>query len=178
MAKISRGGARSILTFSVATLILLTACAKSTTPSSGGSSAPPTGATSVTIATATVPGVGKVLVDSKGFTLYYLKTETSGTIMCTGSCATSWPPILLPDGATSASAGSGVDDGDLGTIKRPEGTTQVTYKGKPLYLFVGDTAAGQATGQGQEDFLVVSASGSSSSPSSDNGSGGGGGGGY
>jgi predicted lipoprotein with Yx(FWY)xxD motif len=176
MAKISRGGAGAVGILSVATLLILSACAKSTTPSSGGNTSPTAGATSVTIATATAPGVGKTLVDSRGFTLYYLKTETSGTIMCTGSCAASWPPVLLPAGVTAASAGTGVQASNLGTIKRPDGTTQVTYKGMPLYLFTGDVSAGQATGQAQEDFYVVSPSGASSSSPSKSGGGYGGGG--
>ena len=180
MARILRVGARPAGALCFAALTLLAACAKSTTPSSGGNGSPTAGATSVTIATASIPGVGKALVDSRGFTLYYLKTESPGKIMCTGSCAASWPPVLLPAGVASASAGSGVDAGNLGTIKRPEGTTQVTYKGMPLYLFTGDASAGQATGQGVENFFIATPSGSSSPSSSPTGSNGGngGGGGY
>ena len=112
-------------------------------------------------------------------TLYYLKTETPGKIMCTGSCATVWPPLLLPSGVMSAAAGSGVDASKLGTIARPDGGMQVTFDGKPLYLFASDTSSGQATGQGVEDFFVVSASGSGSgSGSTGSGSTGSTGGGY
>ena len=149
----------------VAAALLLAACASdSTTSGSGGSGS--TGSTGgsaagggTTISTATVSGVGKVLVDSNGMTLYTLGTESSGTIKCTGSCAQSWPPVLLTGGATAATAGAGVDASKLGTIDRPDGGTQVTYAGMPLYLWVGDTAPGQATGQGVAGFSVASACG-------------------
>jgi predicted lipoprotein with Yx(FWY)xxD motif len=168
MAKVSRGGIRLLWIVSAAAL-LLSACAKSSTPSSGGSSGPSAQGGSVTIGTSSVPSVGTVLVDAKGFTLYDLASEANGTIMCTGSCATNWPPLLLPAGVMSATAGSGVTASKLGTIARPDGGTQVTYNGLPLYLFVNDQSPGQANGQGVAGFHVVTPSGSSSS---------GGGGGY
>jgi predicted lipoprotein with Yx(FWY)xxD motif len=102
-------------------------------------------------------------------TLYYLKSETTGTIMCTGSCATTWPPLLLTAGATSAAAGSGLDASKLGTIDRPDGGTQVTYDGRPLYLYVGDTSSGQATGQGVGGFFAATTSVSGTSSASGGG---------
>ncbi len=145
----------------VAVVVLFSACAKSSTtlaggpsPASGGGG----GGTAVTVSATTVPGVGKVLVTSQGMTLYYLKTETNGSIKCTGSCASAWPPLLLPSGTASASAGAGVT-GKLGTIARPEGTTQVTYNGMPLYTFTSDSP-GAASGQGVSNFYAVTASGS------------------
>jgi len=168
MAKISRSSVRLVWIVSVAALIM-SACAKSTTPSSGGSSGPTSQGGSVTIGTRSVPGVGTVLVDAKGFTLYDLASEAGGTITCTGSCATNWPPVLLPAGVMAATPASGVSASKLGTITRPDGGMQVTYGGLPLYLFVGDQSAGQANGQGVAGFHAVTTSGSSSS---------GGGGGY
>lgn len=168
MAKMSRGSVRLLWIVSAAALVL-SACAKSTNPSSGGSSGPTAQGGSVTIGTRSVPGEGTVLVDAKGFTLYDLASETGGTIKCTGSCASNWPPVLLPAGVMSATAGSGVSASKLGTIKRPDGGTQVTYNGMPLYLFVNDQSPGQANGQGVAGFHLVTPSGSSSS---------GGGGGY
>jgi predicted lipoprotein with Yx(FWY)xxD motif len=164
----SRGSVRLIWIVSAVALVM-SACAKSTTPSSGGSSGPSAQGGSVTIGTSSVPGVGTVLVDAKGFTLYDLASEAGGTIMCTGSCASNWPPLLLPAGMMSATAGSGVSASKLGTITRPDGGTQVTYNGMALYLFVGDQSPGQANGQGVAGFHAVTPSGSSSS---------GGGGGY
>jgi predicted lipoprotein with Yx(FWY)xxD motif len=168
MAKMSRGSVRLVWIVSAAALVMA-ACAKSTTPTSGGSRGTTSTGGSVTIGTSSVPGEGTVLVDARGFTLYDLASEAGGKIMCTGTCATTWPPLLLQAGLKSATAGSGVSASKLGTIKRPDGGTQVTYNGLPLYLFVGDQSAGQANGQGVAGFHVVTASGSSSS---------GGGGGY
>ena len=143
----------------VALVVLFSACAKSsTTPASGPLPASGGGGTAVTVSAAAVPGVGQVLVTSQGMTLYYLKTETNGSIKCTGSCASAWPPLLLPSGTASASAGAGVT-GKLGTIARPEGTTQVTYDGMPLYTFTSDST-GVASGQGVSNFYAVAASGS------------------
>jgi predicted lipoprotein with Yx(FWY)xxD motif len=102
---------------------------------------------SIEVDTGTASGVGTVLVDGTGLTLYELETEASGQIMCTGACRTAWPPLLLPAGATSATPGPGVT-GTLGTIARPDGGTQVTYEGRPLYLYSGDQSPGQANGQG------------------------------
>lgn len=154
---------RPIAMVAAAAAVLLTACAKSadtTSPSSGGGGAG-AGGSSVAVTTATVAGMGTVLVDSKGATLYYLKMEKPGTIKCTGACAAAWPPLLLPAGATAA-GGSGISAGDLGTIDRPDGGTQVTYQGMPLYTFASDQRPGQATGQGVSGFFVVTTSGSGS----------------
>ena len=96
-------------------------------------------------------------------TLYYDDAESGGSIVCTGSCASIWPPLLLPSGVSAPKAGSGVDASKFGTIDRPDGGTQVTYAGMPLYLFTGDTA-GQATGQGFEGFFAVTASGGTPAP--------------
>jgi len=109
-------------------------------------------------------------------TLYYLKTETGGTIKCTGSCASAWPPVLLPSGTSAATAGSGVTAGKLGTIQRPDGTTQVTYNGMPLYTFASDSP-GQATGQGVDGFFGMTSKGTTSGGSG-SGSGGSYGGGW
>ncbi len=164
----------------VAAALLLAACANDSTTSGSGDTGS-TGSTgtsggsasggATTISTATVSGVGKVLVDGNGMTLYTLGTESSGTIKCTGACAQSWPPVLLSGGATAATAGAGVDASKLGTIDRPDGGTQVTYAGLPLYLWVGDTAPGQATGQGVSGFSVASPSGAAGASGSSGGGG-------
>ena len=158
----------------VTAVLLLAACANdSTTSGSGGTGS--TGGSAAggetTISAATVSGVGKVLVDSNGMTLYTLGTEASGAIMCTGSCAQSWPPVLLTGGATAATAGDGVDASKLGTIDRPDTGTQVTYDGLPLYLWVGDTAPGQATGEGVAGFAVATPTGAAATSGSSGGGG-------
>ena len=179
MTKTSNGRGRSVAIVAIAGVMLLSACGKKASSSSGsGGSTGSTSSGSVTVSSRSVSGVGDVLVDTKGMTLYYLKTETAGSIMCTGGCATAWPPLLLPSGVASATAGSGVDSSKLGTITRPDGSTQVTYNGKPLYLFASDTSAGQATGQGVAGFYAVTTSGSSGSGSGSGSSGSSGGYGY
>ena len=178
MAKMHRGDVRSVGIVAIAGMMLLSACANKadSNPGSGGSTGSSASSGSVTVSSTSVMGVGDVLVDTQGMTLYYLKTETPGTIKCTGSCATVWPPLLLPAGTTSATAGSGVDASKLGTIARSDGGTQVTYDGKPLYLFASDQSSGQANGQGVEGFFAVTASGSAATGSGASGSGSTGGG--
>jgi predicted lipoprotein with Yx(FWY)xxD motif len=85
----------------------------------------------------------QVLTNAQGLTVYSFVPDTATTSKCTGSCATYWPPVKGP-----ATAGPGVT-GTLGTITRPDGTTQATYNGHPLYTYVADTAPGQAKGNGQ-----------------------------
>ena len=106
---------------------------------------PVTGAATVNVAE--VGTFGEALVDGEGRTLYLFTNDTqnSGTSSCTGDCLVRWPP-LFTDGEPVA--GTGVDAAMLGTITLPDGTTQVTYNGWPLYYFQDDTAAGDALGQG------------------------------
>jgi predicted lipoprotein with Yx(FWY)xxD motif len=115
------------------------------TSSAGAAQAP---SSSNTIAAAAVSGHGTVLVaGSNGMTLYQFAMDTanSGTSACTGGCISTWPPLTVPAG-TSPSAMSGIT-GQLGTITRSDGKgTQVTYNGKPLHFFSGDTKAGDANG--------------------------------
>ena len=89
---------------------------------------------------------GMVLASSRGLTLYYYAEDKrgSGKSMCTGSCATAWPPLAAP---VKAPAGVRLP-GRLRTITRPNGLKQVTLNGYPLYLYIGDKAPGQATGNG------------------------------
>ena len=96
-----------------------------------------------------VSGVGDVLVNTDGHTLYFADQETSGNIYCTGACLKFWTPLTVASG-TTPTAGSGVS-GNLATINRPDGKAQVTYDGKPLYTFSLDTAAGKAQGNGFKD---------------------------
>lgn len=179
MRKMSKVAVKSIGVASIAALLILSACAKKSTTANPGAGGSTGSSGSVTVSTKSVSGLGDVLVDSKGMTLYYDKAESGGSIMCTGSCASAWPPLLLPSGVSAATAGSGVDASKLGSVARPDGTMQVTYAGMPLYLFASDTSAGQATGQGVAGFYVVTASGGGSGAGSGSGaSGSTGGGGY
>ncbi len=89
-------------------------------------------------------GLGSVLDTSNGLTLYHNTRESNGTIVCTGACAQEWPPVTVSGTVPASPAGAGT----FGTVDRPDGTTQLTFHGMPLYTFAGDTAAGQANGQG------------------------------
>ncbi|HEY2603480.1 MAG TPA: hypothetical protein VGI67_18130 [Thermoleophilaceae bacterium] len=94
-------------------------------------------------------GLGKILVDSKGLTLYLFKKDTGTKSTCTGACATNWPPLRT---GGKPLAGTGLSASKVGTTGRPGGKPQVTYNGHPLYLFEGDSAPGQTHGQGISAF--------------------------
>ena len=96
----------------------------------------------------TVKGLGKVLVDGYGLTLYlFVPDDHSGRSTCNGYCATQWPPLTLPSGVTTPVIGAGIDRALVGTTRRGD-VLQVTYAGWPLYRWIGDTSAGQSTGEG------------------------------
>jgi predicted lipoprotein with Yx(FWY)xxD motif len=139
--------------------VLLTACGKNNDSASGSNSSP---AKASALGTRSFSGIGVVL-DDQGFTLYHLVSEKSGQIVCTGSCAGVWPPLLTTPGALPATP-QGVP-GMLGTIQRPDGGLQLTYDGMPLYRYSGDTRPGQANGQGIQDvWFAVTTAGSSPGP--------------
>jgi predicted lipoprotein with Yx(FWY)xxD motif len=101
-----------------------------------------------TVRAASVGSMGTLLVaGSNGMTVYTFSKDTkdSGKSVCTGTCITTWPALTVPAGSTPT-AGAGVT-GTLGMITRTDdGTIQVTYNGKPLYFFSGDSAPGDANG--------------------------------
>lgn len=180
--------------------ITMAACgASSTTPTSGSGSSPaagtsssagsssntgPSSSSAVTVSTRNVPGVGTVLVNGQGQTLYLLTSEKGGKITCTEStgCTKLWPEINLPSGATAAKAGSGVQASLLGTVQGAAGQMEATYNGWPLYTYAGDSRAGVAHGQGITSFggtwYVLSSTGDPVTKASSGGSGSGGSGGY
>jgi predicted lipoprotein with Yx(FWY)xxD motif len=96
-------------------------------------------------------GVGQVLVDSKGMTLYYFEKDQkgSGKSACSGACASAWPPLTTSE---AAKVMGGAQASQLGTIKRSDGTTQVTYAGWPLYTFVEDKKPGEDNGTDSKAF--------------------------
>jgi predicted lipoprotein with Yx(FWY)xxD motif len=114
----------------------------SSSPSAAASSAAASASSSGTaLKTATIGGV-TVLTNAKGFTLYSFAPDTATKSNCNGACATYWPPVKGP-----ATAGPGVT-GMLTTLTRSDGSMQAAYDGHPLYTYVGDTAPGQAKGNG------------------------------
>jgi predicted lipoprotein with Yx(FWY)xxD motif len=86
-----------------------------------------------------------ILTTTKGRTLYSLSVEKNGKFICTASCLSVWHPLMVPADVRPTGPVK------LGTVERPEGGTQVTYGGRPLYRFGGDSKAGQANGEGIKD---------------------------
>jgi predicted lipoprotein with Yx(FWY)xxD motif len=109
---------------------------------------------------ARVPRYGTVLVDRRGYTLYYQPGSTAGgvgTFVCTGACTRTFKPLLLPAGLLRPTAGPGVPKplSSVGVVVRPGGALQVAYEGRPLYSYVGDKAPGQANGLKVSGWQVV-----------------------
>jgi predicted lipoprotein with Yx(FWY)xxD motif len=120
--------------------------------------------------------LGNILVDSQGRTIYLFKKDTGTKSTCFGACASNWPPVRV---SGKPKGGNGLNASLLGTTQRSDGQPQVTYNGHPLYLFAGDSSAGDTNGQGISAFgaswFVVSPSGNAitSQPASLGGGGGG-----
>ncbi len=133
--------------------IAATGCSTGATGSGGygaattapGASAAPAPATGQTLS-AQSSSLGVILVDGSGRTVYEFANDTNGTSTCTGGCAANWPPVAAPSSLPTSLPGV---TGQLGTITREDGTSQLTVAGHPLYTFVGDNAPGQTNGQGK-----------------------------
>jgi predicted lipoprotein with Yx(FWY)xxD motif len=93
--------------------------------------------------------LGRILVDSKGITLYDFPPDRGTMSVCYGACAALWPPLITK---AKPVAGPGVRASLLGTTRRKDGKLEVTYNGHPLYYFVSDRKPGQTTGQGVNQF--------------------------
>ena len=101
------------------------------------------------VLTAGKSSYGRVLFDGRGFALYAFTHDTRGKSTCDGACAKAWPPYLVKN---AAKAGAGTRAGLLGTPRRGDGSLQVTYKGQPLYYYVGDRSPGQILCQNVTEF--------------------------
>ena len=146
----------------VAVALVLAACGGAGTSSSSGSGSTPsagsakpgTSTTSNSSNAASVVGtmtgsLGTFLVDGKGRALYLWEADHGSRSACSGACAQAWPPLTV----TGTPKASGAVKGSLlGTTKRADGSREVTYAGHPLYLFAGDSRAGQTTGEGSNGF--------------------------
>jgi predicted lipoprotein with Yx(FWY)xxD motif len=192
---------KSLLLILVApVLLLMAACGSSTSHSSSASAPSATAAASTTskpsssagaLSTRTVPGVGTVLVDGKGRTLYAFAPDHATKVTCVGGCAAVWPPLGAPAGSKPSMSGQ-VKGALVSSDTNPSGGHVVTYAGWPLYTYVGDNGAGTAKGQGLNvnggQWWVISpegkvvtgkaSSGSGSGSGASNMSSGGGGGSY
>ena len=94
--------------------------------------------------------LGKILVNGSSQTLYLFEKDKNGKSACSGACAKAWPPLLTKG---KPKAGTGAQASKLGTTKRADGTTQVTYGGHPLYTFAPDkNKPGSTKGQGVDGF--------------------------
>jgi predicted lipoprotein with Yx(FWY)xxD motif len=133
-APTARAGRLAAAAFGVAALVLLGVAVGNAT-----TSAPASASTDTALKTMTINGTA-VLTNGKGFTLYSFAPDTPTTSKCYGSCAAYWPPVI-----GSSAAGSGLP-GKTGTIKRTDGSLQLTYDGHPLYTYIGDSSPGQASG--------------------------------
>ena len=122
-------------------------------------------------------GLGTIVVDAHGRTLYMFMKDKRNRSACTGACATNWPPLIT---SAKPTAGAGAKAALLD--QAVDGHLQVTYNGHPLYRFLLDGKAGQTKGEGLSAFggtwYAVSASGTKVMPSAAPGGGYGGGGGY
>jgi predicted lipoprotein with Yx(FWY)xxD motif len=154
---------RSILAIPVA-IVVLAVAAVGAIAHGGNSTNNATAAAYGTSKAATITtanrGLGTMLVDGQGRTLYLWKADTGHKSTCSGACATAWPPVTTKG---KPKAHGAAKTSLLSTTKRSDGTTQVTYAGHPLYRFQGDTSAGQHNGQGSDafgaDWLVVAPGG-------------------
>jgi len=146
--------------------LLLAACGGSSASGTGKSATATTAAataasgSSATTVKSASSSLGTILVDAQGMTLYRLSGESAGKFICSSqACLAVWHPLKASAGAAPTGSAS------LGTVRRPDGTTQVTYQGSPLYTFASDTAPGQTGGEGLKDvgtWSVVKVGGGSS----------------
>ena len=168
----------ALLAVAAAAAVLAACSSSGTSSTSGGSSSTstssPAAATAGSLKTATIGGA-TVLTNAKGFTLYSFAPDTPAKSNCNGTCAQNWPPVK---GSATASGVTGT----FGTIKRSDGSVQATFDGHPLYTFVGDTAPGQAKGNGLNAagglWHEITTSGTAATAPAGGSSSGSGGGGY
>jgi predicted lipoprotein with Yx(FWY)xxD motif len=135
---------------------------------------------SVAVKTRKIKGLGTVLVNPAGRTLYVFMKDQHRHVTCTGSCTSFWPPLKWKR-SSKPKAGGSAKDSLMGTAKNPSGGKVVSYNHWPLYTFVNDSAAGQAKGWNQNlnggKWYVISAAGKVVKHKTASGGGGGGGGG-
>jgi predicted lipoprotein with Yx(FWY)xxD motif len=146
-------------TFALLTLVAVLGIAGCGGDSSGGygsggrstetTATAPSSQGAAVVSVAAIPSVGRVIVDAQGFTLYDFHKDKGSTSACYGACAGIWPP-LTTGGAPKASSGAMASK--LGTTKRKDGTTQVTYAGHPLYTYEADAKPGEAKGNDFSSF--------------------------
>lgn len=148
------GGTATIVPTAATSPTTATSPATATSPTAAASasaaaspSAAASSPTTVTTAATVAIGTGGMLTNSAGFTLYTFDNDTpAGKSVCNGNCAVTWPPLLTTATATAPTVSGAT--GAFTIITRDDGTKQIAYKDKPLYLYRSDTAPGQTTGNG------------------------------
>jgi predicted lipoprotein with Yx(FWY)xxD motif len=144
---------RSITFLATAAVIPFTALALASCGGGGEATAAPAPPRTASGGPATLgvanSGLGKILVDSSGRTIYLFKQDSGTTSACSGACASAWPPVRA---SGKPSVGGGANASLIGTTARSDGTPQVTYNGHPLYLYEGDEKPGDTNGQGLTGF--------------------------
>lgn len=133
-----------------------------TEQSSTAATTTPASTTGVSVTVKQASKLGTILAaGSKKLTVYMFEGDKGASSSCSGACASVWPPVTTSGGPSASGA---ANSADLGTITRSDGTTQVTYKGHPLYFFAKDKDSGDAYGQGVKgfgaDWYVIAPSGS------------------
>jgi predicted lipoprotein with Yx(FWY)xxD motif len=130
-------------------------------PASSAAAAAPAAGSAVSVSTHN-GAYGTYLSDGAGHTLYMFEPDKNGSSTCYGSCAKFWPPLTS---SSAARAAAGLQQSKLGTTKRTDGATQITYAGHPLYYFAEDKSVGDAKGEGLNlsggEWYLLSSSGAS-----------------
>jgi len=155
-----RRSATVALAVTAAGAVLLAACGSSGTKKTTSAAptttaaASPSSSPGTAFSTANVPGLGTVLVDGTGKTVYLLTSGDHTNVPCddASGCTKVWPDLPLPDGTSAAKAGMGVQASLLGTMKLSDGETYPTYGGWLMYEFSKDTGPGEGHGQGIKSF--------------------------
>ncbi|SHF57844.1 Predicted lipoprotein with conserved Yx(FWY)xxD motif [Jatrophihabitans endophyticus] len=144
MSAVARSRSRALATLGA--VALAAGCGSAATPV-GDPVLGQRAAGAVTIRTAVVPGVGRVLADGAGHVLYMFPPDAKQRVSCVGACAGTWPPVAIAAGRTPRAA-AGARQDYLGTLADPNtGARIVTYHRYPLYRYAGDTEPGTARGQ-------------------------------
>src|SRR4051794_40320232 len=156
-----RGAVLALPALFAAAALSLAACGSPSAASTGSSpygnaaaspSKGPAPAASGTALAVRQTSLGTILTDGRGFTLYAFDADKGTTSNCSGACAAAWPPDTTT--STDPQVGTGVTQSLLGQTTRADGTTQLTYAGRPLYLFKGDSAPGNTNGDGSTAFAA------------------------
>lgn len=126
-----------------------------TNPPTSGTPPQPTTAATLTLNNSGGGTFGSYLSASNGMTLYQSTKDAIGVSNCTGACATAWPPYTVSAAAAATLTADPGVAGKIGTMKRADGSLQVTYRGLPLYFFTQDTKPGDTTGEAINGFTEV-----------------------